>query len=209
MSGSIYDGIVSDEDGAPIYEDGSTIQFSEDGSVICHYLDENGSLEYIMQVFIADDKNTILGKTLEVEFENLGTLYKADFANDKDGVWEFEITLPDVSSAKHFDISKKLEGTDFTITDAEISPISMKVNYETSTKTEMNEDEIGVPEITGVVLKDGTSIPYLTTGGSVGYTDDTHVYNISGYDRVVDVDEIKSLLILVEPGEEPVSVDIQ
>ena len=85
----------------------------------------------------------------------------------------------------------------------------MKVNYETSTKTEMNEDEIGVPEITGVVLKDGTSIPYLTTGGSVGYTDDTHVYNISGYDRVVDVDEIKSLLILVEPGEEPVSVDSQ
>lgn len=93
--------------------------------------------------------------------------------------------------------------------DAEISPISMKVNYTTSAKSEMSEDEIGVPEVKGVILKDGTRIPYLTDGGSVGYTDDTHAYNIFGYDRVIDVDEVQSLLILVKPGEEPVSVDIR
>lgn len=38
---------------------------------------------------------------------------------------------------------------------------------------------------------------------------DKDAYHITGYDRVVDVDEIQSLLLLVKPGEEPVSVDIQ
>lgn len=136
-------------------------------------------------------------------------MYKTEFISDKDEVWEFEMKLPNVSSAEYFDLNKTLDGTSFAVLDAEISPISMKVNYTTSAKPEMNEDEIGVPEVKGVILKDGTCIPYLTDGGSVGYTDDTHAYNIFGYDRVIDVDEVQSLLILVKPGEEPVSVDIR
>lgn len=144
-----------------------------------------------------------------MEFENLGTLYKTDFTNEKDGVWKFEIKLPDVSAAKYFDINKELVGADITVTDAEISPISMRINYTVSADMEANEDEIGIPEMKGVILKDGTRIPYLADGGNVGYTDATHAYHITGYDRVVDVDEIQSLLLLVKPGEEPVSVDIQ
>ena len=144
-----------------------------------------------------------------MEFENLGTLYKTDFTNEKDGVWKFEMKLPDVSAAKHFDINKELSGADITVTDAEISPISMRVNYTVSADMEANEDEIGIPEVKGVILKDGTRIPYLADGGNVGYTDEAHAYHITGYDRVVDVDEIQSLLLLVKPGEEPVSVDIQ
>lgn len=209
MSGSMYEGIISDENGAPVYEDGTPIENRADGSIICHYIDENGNLEYFIQAFTADENDTILGKTLNVAFQNLGTLYKTEFTNDIDGLWEFEITLPDISSAKHFEINEQLEGTDFSIDDALISPISMKVNYTTSTKPQMNEDEIGVPEVRGVILKDGTRLPYLTNGGSVGYTDDTHAYNIAGYDRVIDVDDVQSLLILVEPGKEPVAVDIQ
>ena len=209
MLGSMYDGIMSDEYGSPVYEDGSAIQFTEDGEVISHYFDENGDLEYIIKTFVSDEKDTILGKTVKVKFENLGTLYKTEFTSDKDGVWEFEMKLPNVSSAEYFDLDKTLDGTSFTVLDAEISPISMKVNYTTSAKPEMSEDEIGVPEVKGVILKDGTRIPYLTDGGSVGYTDDTHAYNIFGYDRVIDVDEVQSLLILVKPGEEPVTVDIR
>ena len=209
MAGSIYDGIVPDENGTPVYEDGSAIQFGEDGDVISHYLDENGNLEYIIKAFVADEKDTLLGKTVNVEFENLGTLYKTDFTNEKDGVWKFEMKLPDVSAAKHFDINKELVGADITVTDADISPISMRVNYTVSADMEANEDEIGIPEMKGVILKDGTRIPYLADGGNVGYTDEAHAYHITGYDRVVDVDEIQSLLLLVKPGEEPVSVDIQ
>ena len=62
-----------------------------------------------------------------MEFENLGTLYKTDFTNEKDGVWNFEMKLPDISAAKYFDINKELAGADITVTDAEISPISMRM----------------------------------------------------------------------------------
>ena len=209
MAESIYDGIVPDENGTPVYEDGSAIRFGENGDVIGHYLDENGNLEYIIKAFVADETDTLLGKTVNVEFENLGTLYKTDFTNEKDGVWKFEMKLPDVSAAKHFDINKELVGADITVTDADISPISMRVNYTVSADMEANEDEIGIPEMKGVILKDGTRIPYLADGGNVGYTDEAHAYHITGYDRVVDVDEIQSLLLQVKPGEEPVSVDIQ
>lgn len=209
MSGSMYDGILSDENGAPIYEDGTPIQNREDGSIISHYTDEVGNLEYVIQAFVTDETERILGKKIKIEFENLGTLYKAGFTHDIDGVWSFEMTLPDISSAKYFAINKQLEGTDFSVDDALISPVSIKVNYSTTAMPEIHEDELGVPEIQGVVLKDGTRLPYLTNGGSVGYAGETHAYNIAGYDRVIDVDMVKSLLISIEPGQEPVAVDIQ
>lgn len=209
MSGSMYGGIVSDENGEPVYEDGTKIAFGDDGSIIYHYSDENGNLEYYMQVFVAEEDTSLLGKKLNIKLENLGTLYKAEFTNEKDGLWEFDIELPAVSSATHYDVNKQVEGTSFSVTDVDISPISMKVNYVTSTEMEMKDDEIGVPVIKGVVLTDGTRLPYLADGGSVGYSDTTHAYNITGYDRVIDVEEVKALLILVEPGKELVAVDIQ
>lgn len=209
MSGSMYAGIISDENGAPVYEDGSPIENRDDGSIICHYADEDGNLEYFIQAYVSDDNEKILGKTVNVDFRNLGTLSKAKFSNDIDGIWKFEITLPDISSAKHYVINKQLEGTNFSIDDAFISPISMKVNYSTSAKPEMHEDEIGVPEIKGVILKDGTRLPYLADGGRIGFIDDTHACNLVGYDRVIDVAEVQALLILVEPGKELVAVDIQ
>lgn len=209
MTGSIYNGIVSNENGEPVYEDGSKIELSEDGSVLCHYTDENGNLEYYMQVSAADENSSLLGKELNIKFENLGTLDKADFTNTKEGLWEFDIKLPAVSAATHVDVNKQIEGTEFSITDVEISPISMKVNYETSADTKINEDELGVPVIKGVVLTDGTRLPYLADGGNVGYSDSTHAYNITGYDRVIDVENVKSLLILPATGQELVAVDIQ
>lgn len=209
MSGSMYDGIVSDENGEPVYEDGTKIEFSDDGSILCHYSDENGNLEYYMQVFVAEENTSLLGKKLNITFENLGTLYKADFTDKKDGLWEFDIELPTVTSATHYDVNKQLDDTYFSVTDVDISPISMKVNYVISAEKEIKDDEIGVPVIKGVILTDGTRLPYLADGGSVGYSDSTHAYNITGYDRVIDVDKVKALLILTEPGKELIAVDIQ
>lgn len=48
MSGTMYNGIIPDENGAPVYEDGTLVESYEDGSIICHYTDSNGSMEYIM-----------------------------------------------------------------------------------------------------------------------------------------------------------------
>lgn len=205
----MYDGIISSEEGLPVYEDGSQVKDDENGDIICQYLDENGNLEYFIQAHVSEEKDSALGKTINVEFKNIGTLNKADFTNSIDGVWNFDIKLPNVSSEKHFDINAKLDGSGVTVVDAEISPVSMKVNYLVSDKAEIVEDNLDIPVVMGVVLKDGTRIPYLTDGGRMGYTDDTHAFHMAGYDRVIEVEDVQALLIQLEPGQDFVEVNIQ
>ena len=129
-----------------------------------------------------------------------------------EGDWDFEITLPSVSSAREFDVNKAIDGTSFTLTKLEISPVSLNATYTTDNAPEANQDDLGVPCVKGVVLKDGSRLPYLTDGGSIGYTDDskTEAYNILGYDRVIDVDNVKALIISPTGNtSDTVEVDIQ
>lgn len=212
MSGGMYDGIVCNEEGAPVYEDGSELQFTDSGDIVSHYYDENGNLEYFIQAHIAEAGDTMLGKTVKVDFKNLGTLYKTKFTDGVEGDWNFEITLPSVSSAKEFNVNKAIDGTSFTLTKLEISPVSLNATYTTDNAPEANQDDLGVPCVKGVVLKDGSRLPYLTDGGSIGYTDDskTEAYNILGYDRVIDVDNVKALIISPTGNtSDTVEVDIQ
>lgn len=212
MSGGMYDGIVSNEEGAPVYEDGSELQFTDSGDIVSHYYDENGNLEYFIQAHIAEAGDTMLGKTVKVDFKNLGSLYKTEFTDGVEGDWNFEITLPSVSSAKEFDVNKAIDGTSFTLTKLEVSPVSLNATYTTDNAPEANQDDLGVPCVKGVVLKDGSKLPYLTDGGSIGYTDDskTEAYNVFGYDRVIDVDNVKALIISPTGNtSDTVEVDIQ
>ena len=212
MSGGMYDGIVCNEEGAPVYEDGSELKFTDNGDIVNHYYDENGNLEYFIQAHIAEAGDTMLGKTVKVDFKNLGSLYKTEFTDGVEGDWNFEITLPSVSSAKEFDVNKAIDGTSFTLTKLEISPVSLNATYTTDNAPEVNQDDLGVPCVKGVVLKDGSRLPYLTDGGSIGYTDDskTEAYNILGYDRVIDVDNVKALIISPTGNtSDTVEVDIQ
>ena len=212
MSGGMYDGIVCNEEGAPVYEDGSELQFTDSGNIVSHYYDENGNLEYFIQAHIAEAGDTMLGKTVKVDFKNLGTLYKTEFTDGVEGDWNFEITLPSVSSAREFDVNKAIDGTSFTLTKLEISPVSLNATYTTDNAPEANQDDLGVPCVKGVVLKDGSRLPYLTDGGSIGYTDDskTEAYNVFGYDRVIDVDNVKALIISPTGNtSDTVEVDIQ
>ena len=210
MSGSMYDGIIPDENGRPVYEDGTSIESYEDGSVISHYTDDNGNMEYILQASVVDKNDSFLGKTMHINFKNLGTLSKALFTPAVDGEWNFEIKLSDVSSSQNIDVGQKVEGTDFTMENIDISPISMKVNYSVSAAPEIKEDDLGIPEVMGVVLKDGTRITYLTNGGALGYTDSSKssAYQMSGFDRVVDVDEIAALIVLISDKDEKVEIPI-
>lgn len=211
MCGTMYDGIVPDENGTPVYEDGTPLQSNEDGSTISHYTDSNGDMEYIIQASVTREDDSLLGKTLHVDFQDLGTLAKAAFTPVVEGSWNFAITLPDVSSSRTITVGQKVEGTDFTMETVSISPISMKVNYSVGEAPEEHEDDPGIPEVTGVVLKDGTRIPYLTNGGSLGYADSSkkNAYHMAGYDRVIDVDEVAALIVWISHNNEKVEVPIQ
>ena len=208
MSGTMYDGIVLDENGASVYEDGTSVESYEDGSVISHYTDDNGNMEYIIQASAADKNDSLLGKTLHVAFKDLGTFSKATFIPAVEGVWNFELNLSDVSSTRNIKVGKKVEGTGFTMEDISISPISIQVNYSVSEAPTEHEDDLGIPEVKGVVLKDGTRISYLANPGRLGYTDNnkSNAYQIAGFARVVDVDEIAALIVLTSYENEKVEI---
>lgn len=199
MSGTMYDGIISDENGTPV---------DEDGSVISHYTDDNGNMEYIIQASAAEKNDSLLGKTIHVEFKNLGTFSKGTFIPAVDGNWNFEINLSDVSSTQNIKVEKKVEGTGFTIEDINISPISIEVNYSVSVAPMEKEDDLGIPEVKGVVLKDGTKIPYLINPGRLGYADSSksNAYQIAGFTRVIDADEIVALIVLKSYENEKVEM---
>lgn len=210
MSGTMYDGIVLDENGASVYEDGTSVESYEDGSIISHYTDDNGNMEYIIQASAADKNDSLLGKTLHVAFKDLGTFSKAAFIPAVEGVWNFELNLSDVSSTRNIKVGKQVEGTGFTMEDISISPISIQVNYSVSEAPTEKEDDLGIPEVKGVVLKDGTRISYLANPGRLGYTDNnkSNAYQIAGFARVVDVDEIAALIVLTSHENEKVEIPL-
>ncbi len=210
MTGTMYNGIITDENGMSVYEDGSSIENYEDGSTVCRYTDSNGNMEYIIQASPADANDSLLGKTMHVNFKNLGTLSKAAFTSAVEGNWNFEIILSDVSSAQDIKVGQEVEGTGFVMEDISISPISIRVNYSVSAAPEEKEDDLGIPEVKGVVLKDGTKIPYLIGGSRIGYTDSTKskAYQIAGYARVIDVDEVAALIVLTSRENEKVEIPI-
>ena len=211
--GTMYDGIIPDENGHPVYEDGSPLEFNEDGGIISYYADSNGDMEYIIQAGIVNQNNSLLGKKIHVNFTNLGVfsrVKKGEFTLEVEGNWNFEMILPDVSSAKDIEVGQRVEGTSFVMESISISPVSIKVNYSVIEVPEIKEDELGIPEVKGVVLKDGTRIPYLTDGGRIGYTDSTrtHAYHMAGYDRVIDVDEVAALIVLTSYENDKVEIPI-
>lgn len=210
MTGTMYNGIIPDENGRAVYEDGTPIQSYEDGSTICHYTDSNGDMEYIIQASVVDKNDSLLGKTMHVDFQNLGTLSKAAFTLGVEGNWDFAITLPDVSSSQTITVGQKVGKTGFTLDTIDISPISMKANYSVEEAPEEHEDDLGIPEVMGVILKDGTRLPYLTDGGSIGYTDSSrkNACHMAGYDRVIDVDEVAALIVMTSHENEKVEIPI-
>ena len=148
---------------------------------------------------------------MHVNFDNLGTAQKADYVNDVEGNWSFAIDLPSVSTTKNIAVNERVGDTVFVLDSIEISPISIKMNYSVNGAVTMMEDENGVPDFCGVVLKDGTRLPYISDGGSTGYTDDTmtKAYVLSAFDRIIDSNQVKSVLVRTKAGTDMIEVPVR
>ncbi|MCH5269063.1 MAG: DUF4179 domain-containing protein [Lachnospiraceae bacterium] len=207
--GIMYDGIIDGEDGNPAcYEDGSPLESTKDGAMVKHYVDSNGDMEYIIQAgTLGMGNDSLLGKTIHVDLKNMGTVERTDFTLLKKGNWSFDISLTDVDLSKDIKVGQKVEGTGFVMEDINISPVSMEVNYSVIEAPEVKDGDLGIPEVTGVVMKDGTRIPYLTDGGRMGYNGSKAKY-VAGYYRVVDVDQIAALIVRTSEKNDKVEIPI-
>lgn len=201
--GGFYDGIVSDENGNPVYEDGSSLKEDEQGQIISHNVDEDGNLEYVASIGVADWKDSLLGKTIVCKLKDLGTLYKTRFTLAQEGNWDFEIKLPDVSTASNIKVAKGIENTPFTVDDVELSPISIKINYSVNGEVTFKEDTNQVPQFLGVILKDGKKVSFLGDAGGTGYNEAmTEAYTLSSFVQVIEPDQVQAIILRNDDGEQ-------
>lgn len=210
MGASFYSGIVSDGNGKAIYDDGTPLEFTDDGSIVERYVTEDGRMEYVMFFYSSDVNKSMIGETVHIRLENLGNVYKAGYENGVIGTWDFDITLSGKNAGVAYEIGEKLENTAFTIDTIEFSPISIRVNYTVEGEVDTTGYQNGVPSFYGVILKDGTKLPFIVDGGMSGYTDETKqsAYELKTFDRVLDVEQIQSLIFgMAGMGEEYI-VDI-
>ncbi|MDY3250248.1 MAG: DUF4179 domain-containing protein [Candidatus Choladocola sp.] len=217
-SASFYDGIVPGPDGKAIHTDGTPLAEGEEIS----YVMEDGSMEFHVDM-MSDEKGAFFDKPIHVELKDLGVYSgKAeDVAVEAEGDWSFDWILTGSEDVKKLELNAPLEGSEAVILEAELSPISVSVTYDfpRQSETEMGTDENGEatvcttykepPYFTGVRLKDGTIYTCISGGGISGYeTEDTDIYkSITALERVIDVDQIESLLFIRSrpEGEQPLT----
>ena len=188
---SFYSGIVSDNDGMAVYADGSALETTEDGKIIEHYVMDDGSMEYHMVLAKGDEKGYFIGKKLHVEFENLGTVAKAEYFSDITGKWELDMTLGGADTSTIIQTGEQLGDTGLTLTSVELSPISIRAAYDGTAV----DQEAEIPMITGLVFKDGTRIEGIYGGpGSSGMDGSKYICTYA-FERVIDPDQVAAVLI--------------
>jgi len=222
--GSFYDGLVQGADGGVANADGTPLDTDENGGLIEHYVMDDGSLEYRITLANAHEKGYFINKPIHVEIYNLGTVSKAEYFNEIEGTWSFDWDLQGSEDMKECTLNIPLGDTGATVVKAELSPISLRAEYEfprqqvTDTGLDENDEEISFdsyaepPQLSGVKMKDGTLYPFIYLGpGSLGYeSEDTDIYMTAfAIDRIIDVEQVESLLFIKSypEDEEPLTED--
>lgn len=205
-SGSFFNGITSDENGNPVFADGTPL--GDDWTEV--FVAEDGSMEFDLSLAAGENEGAFLNAPIHVEFKNLGTVDKAAYFPDVTGTWALDFTLQGSDQIRLFTMDEALGDTGCYVIEAEISPISLQVKYRMPVEKEEIEaiDENGNPTTStvykeppvfmGVRLKDGTLLPYLRNGGSQGFEDlDAGIYQDTfATDHVLDADEVDALLFM-------------
>ncbi len=215
--GSFYGGIVTNEDGSPVYEDGTPLQNDESGNLLTRYVAQDGTMEYQINLSAGGREGYFLGKSIHVELADLGTYpgKAMPVSADVEGKWEFDWTLKGSDEIYKAELNEPLDGTNVSVIGAEISPVSIKAVYDAprTVIAEPAENEAGEavthetyaepPALAGVKLKDGTLYPYIYMGpGQMGYVDETsdRYVEMFAVDRILDVNQVEALLFRKSDG---------
>ena len=94
-----------------------------------YYVQEDGSMEFDINMNNYSEKGFFIGKDIQVELKDLGTVDKAEFTKTLEGTWSFEWTLGGADTAKTYTLNQPLGDSGATIQTVEISPISVYAEY--------------------------------------------------------------------------------
>lgn len=214
-----YNGLTSGPDGRAVHAaDGTPLGEDEETD----YMMDDGSLEYLLRM-TSTERGVFLDKQIHVELKDLGVFRQKseDVTVEAEGTWSFDWTLTGSDEMETYDLNAPLGDSGATVVKAELSPISIALQYEfpRQEETEMGVDQDGSefvhrtyaepPYFSGVRLKDGTLLTSLGNGGSAGYANErSDTYEVkAGFARVINVDEVDGLLFVKSwpEGEQPLT----
>ena len=229
-SGGFYDGIVTGSDGNPVYDNGNSLEYDEYRNIIPHYMTEDGTMEFVMTIYKPNINDNILGDTIHIELINLSTMYQVSehptdgtwsigFTNELNSTWSFDITLPEKNAAELYTFDTALGDSGALVKSVELSPISIKVRYDSSDFTGIayqekvtNQDGKEIlstfytepPAFCGVRLEDGTQLTSISGAGMMGYTglSQTEYYTMMSFNRIIDTSRVDALLFMKYPPNE-------
>jgi hypothetical protein len=169
------------------------------------YGNENGNLEYIISGQCSMASDNLLGKQIQVSFQDLGQ--NSSFGKDGmhdivSGEWSFTFNAPDEIGTRYIMLDKAIDGTVFTIDTAEISYTGIELSYTVNGQVTIVDDDMGMPMFYGLVLNDGTRLERIGIGGKNGYTDYdllTNAFQVSGFNQVIEPENVSA--IILELGE--------
>jgi hypothetical protein len=169
------------------------------------YGNENGNLEYIISGQCSMANGNLLGKQIQVSFQDLGQ--NSGFGKDGmhdivSGEWSFTFNAPDEIGTRYIMLDKAIDGTVFTIDTAEISYTGIELSYTVNGQVTIVGDNMGMPMFYGLVLNDGTRLERIGIGGKNGYTDYdllTNAFQVSGFNQVIEPENVSA--IILELGE--------
>ena len=118
-SAGFYDGIVVENGRAARYDDGSPLEYGADGELLFRYVSEDGSLHYHIDV---SAQEPLIGKTLEVFLQDIGTMGKAEFYPEIKGAWALKWTVRGSDEIRTVYPEQPLGDRGAVLTEADIPP---------------------------------------------------------------------------------------
>ncbi len=194
ITARFYDGTIINENAQIVYDDGTAAE----GPVEPRYADENGTMEFILQIS-GDVDVSLLGQSLHIRLDDLGTVARAKFTRILEGTWEFTIPLSGSNAYRTYQAISPIGDTGITVKQLELSPVSIRASLSVPEQVDFDKELISdMTHPCGVRLKDGTLLPYLSTGGGGGFTDSarTEFRFMHPFNHVIDLEQVDTLVFL-------------
>lgn len=198
FGGSFFNGIVERTPDVFTYLDGTPLQRDESGAVILQPVAADGSLEYQADFFYRTPQP--MNTDITARLTGIGISKGVDEEIILvEGNWDLSWTVAGSDQARTVEPNVPIGDSGFTLRRAELSSLTaiMEIEGDDSSHTSIYTGEPidhWIPNLRGVMLKDGTYVPSPIGFGQGDNEIENDVFLAKASIQVVDVDQIESLV---------------
>lgn len=198
VAGGFFDGIVERSPDEFTYSDGTPLQQDETGAIILRPVAADGSLEY--SVTYAYRTPQSMNTDITARLTGIGI---ADGVGEPiilvEGSWELSWTVAGSDHTRIVEPNAPIGDSGFTLRRAELSSLTanLEIEGDDSSHTSIysgEPNEHWIPNLRGVMLKDGTYVPSPIDFGQGDREIEEDVFLANATIQVVDVNQIASLV---------------